>query len=120
MDYPIASYKRRQYPRIHLDQLAVLQQDLYQEDVFLFDLSLKGICFSLPKSFELSKEQPCSLTFDVEATAKHIEIKLDIVWISNDKVGTTWSDIDIQNLKNLAQLLAHVTEETVKLEDIKI
>ena len=114
--------QKRKYERVHIDQPAKIKQGMYDDDIFLFDISLKGVCFSLPSSFQLTTEHSCTLNFEAKQGPKKkcIEMKLDIVRKKENKVGATWTEIDISSLKNLASLLEHYTQTSISLDDIQL
>ena len=112
---------RRQYERIYLDQIAIAKQGIYQEEVFLFNLSLKGICFSEPKDFELAQEHPAIITFMTPLKPRaNIEMKVDICRVTDHQVGALWREIDIRSIKALVALLSHYSSKPVSLDDIQL
>ena len=121
MEKSPALSKRRKYDRICMDQVAKLQQGIYSEDVFLFDISLKGVCFSEPNTFELAIEHPCVITFSPSVALKNsIEMKLEVVRVEEDKIGATWREIDIKSLRSLANLIEIYTDTRISLDDIPL
>lgn len=114
--------QKRQHERIHVDQVATIRQGIYVEKIFLFDISLKGVCFSLPIEFDITTEHPCILHFEAQLLKKlkPIEMKLDIIRKGSDRVGAAWKEIDISSLRNLAGLLEHYTQKPISLDDIQL
>lgn len=115
------SVKKRKYLRICMDQIAHLSQGLYQENVFLFDISLKGVCFTKPTNFDLVIEYPCILGFEHQKPSnKPIQMKISLVRINHDKVGAFGEAIDVVSLKRLCHLIEHYSFQPISIDDIKL
>lgn len=116
-----SNISKRKHIRICMDQTAQLSQGLYKEKVFLFDISLKGVCISLPTTFDLVMEYPCLLEFKHDKPfQKSVQMKIILVRKGSDKVGAYWKEIDINSLKRLASLIEYYSFKHVSLDDIKL
>ena len=79
--------------------------NIYQEEIELFDISIKGALISVPTPSKIKITDPCVLCLTLDDSEIKIEMSMVVVHQIDDKLGLKCDYIDLESISHLRRMI---------------